>query len=578
MGTNYTITDAGINATLLSTNRTLALTYPTINSLNKTTTVEYNDMSVRTLTLSGNDTFIVTYAFVHSGVKLIVNGSTEVRNNFEFTVNSSGSQHENSFRSGNIVFDWSDVVALGLLTSWSNETNTLSVGVGSAFVIDALIYTDGFESGDINAGGWGWYGYEPSIVSAPNETVWKGNYSCLIDNHGDSGMGLIKYIQGNDPATLNLRAYFYISTLPSINQSACISWITGTYNLENGSSINYGVAAMLAYSDDNHAVIGVSQPWNDSESPSFSATPTLISANSWYCVEIGINSTGGYLWINGALEAINLAYASQGQLNEGSVFVGNAYRTGGYLPNSLYIDEVAYSDPYIGLSPAEFPNLGDLLYDFDDQASSLSVAGTVNLYSLPNYGGYQISFTNTIVDLTDYPIWWILSWNDYVSSLEVQGTVTLFQDVDCQGKTITLTNKAIPYDNLGNEWNNNSNLVKSQGAWDCRSHNWLSNGLTECFNDPPTSSYMMNWASDGLASGYSSDNIGDFWWHTVDLAQGFDVSTQGVKDLEPYTRNDLYSWSICICSLKVAGSVTIFDSPNYKGQNPLLILVTSIIT
>jgi hypothetical protein len=37
-GTNYTITDAGVNATLLSANRTLAITYPTIISHNQTAT------------------------------------------------------------------------------------------------------------------------------------------------------------------------------------------------------------------------------------------------------------------------------------------------------------------------------------------------------------------------------------------------------------------------------------------------------------------------------------------------------------------------------------------------------------
>jgi hypothetical protein len=146
------------------------------------------------------------------GVELTVNGSIEVSNNFEFSVNSSGSQRDNSFRSGNILFDWSDVIDLVLSVIWSEETKTLSVDVGSAFVIDAFIYSDGFESGDIHSGGWGWYGYEPSAVYASNGTVWKGNYSCLIGNQGDSG--LIKYIHGNDPAAVNVRAYFYISTLP----------------------------------------------------------------------------------------------------------------------------------------------------------------------------------------------------------------------------------------------------------------------------------------------------------------------------------------------------------------------------
>ncbi len=90
LGTNYTITDTGLNATLMSTNRTLAITYPAITSLNQTAVVEYNNMSVRSSVFSGQDQYILTYAFVHSGVKLIVNGSTKTSNNFDFSGNSSG--------------------------------------------------------------------------------------------------------------------------------------------------------------------------------------------------------------------------------------------------------------------------------------------------------------------------------------------------------------------------------------------------------------------------------------------------------------------------------------------------------
>lgn len=155
LGTNYTITDMGLNATLLSTNRTLSITYPVIASLNQSATVEYNNMSVRTSVISGQDQYILTYAFVHSGVQLIANGSTDISNCFEFSLNCYESQRDNSFRSGNVVFDWSDIVMSGLSSSWSNKTKTLSVDVGNPFEIDALIWADGFESGDINSGGMG---------------------------------------------------------------------------------------------------------------------------------------------------------------------------------------------------------------------------------------------------------------------------------------------------------------------------------------------------------------------------------------------------------------------------------------
>jgi hypothetical protein len=575
LGTNYTITDAGVNVTLLSTNRTLVLIYPTIASLNQTATVEYNNMSVRSTVFSGQDPYVLTYAFVHSGVKLIVNGSTEISNNFEFSVNSSGSQRDNSFRSGNIVFDWSDVIPSGLSTSWSDETKTLSVDVDSSFTIDAFIYTVGFESGDFGSGGWGWYGYEPSIVSSPNSTVWKGNYSCLTNNQGDSG--LIKYVYGDDPAAVNLRAYFFISTLPSINQSASLAWITGMYDMGNGSSISYGVAAVLAYSDENHSKIGLSQPWNSFESPVFNESPTLISADSWFCLEIGINSTGGYLWINSALDVMNTAYSSQGLLNEGAFFVGTAYRTGGYLSDSTFIDEVAYSDPYIGEAFAEFSNLGISLYDFGGITSSFSVVGTVHLYSSLYYQSYEITFTDTTVDLTDYwMIWLISSWNDHVFSLEVQGTVTLFEHTGCQGKSITLTNKAIPTvtdDNLGTMWNTNPELIKSQGGWDCKSHDWVAPLewlpwtmiSSDCIEDPPSSSNKMNWASDGCATGHSSDDLSQ-WWKCCDLAQGYERNAQGPKDLSLYPTNWPSNWNDVTCSLKVTGSVTLYDAANWQGQ------------
>jgi hypothetical protein len=40
-------------------------------------------------------------------------------------------------------------------------------------------------------------------------------------------------------AKMNVRAYFYMSTLPSINYSASLSWLTGFYDMGDGSKVKY---------------------------------------------------------------------------------------------------------------------------------------------------------------------------------------------------------------------------------------------------------------------------------------------------------------------------------------------------
>lgn len=46
LGINYTVISEGVNATLLSTNRTLALSYPTITSLNQIETCKKNQANI----------------------------------------------------------------------------------------------------------------------------------------------------------------------------------------------------------------------------------------------------------------------------------------------------------------------------------------------------------------------------------------------------------------------------------------------------------------------------------------------------------------------------------------------------
>lgn len=173
LGTNYTITDYGINATTLSTNRSLLLFYPTINELSqKTVSAQSNNMSVRTSFVSGKDLFVVTYAFVHLGVEFTVNGTTEASNLFKFGVNGTGSQSSNCFRSGSMVFDWSDIESSGLPSSWNNETKTLSVNVDKSFLIDPYLYSDGFESGSLSQ--YSALAAYPAVVTAPENPAWKG--------------------------------------------------------------------------------------------------------------------------------------------------------------------------------------------------------------------------------------------------------------------------------------------------------------------------------------------------------------------------------------------------------------------
>jgi len=392
----------------------------------------------------------------------------------------------------------------------------------------------------------------------------------MIDNRGSSGMGLIKHGYRVYPADSYLRIYFYLTTLPATGQSFSLAELIALSGDDDQGYYRSGGGVEVHYVNSSHCKLGVaaytSAGW---QTPIFSSTPELVTANSWHCIEIRVYVGGTQLWLDGEKETFNPSASSYGNgLN--TVNMGCFRKAGGYAPNKLYIDEFVVSSEYIGEATADFPDLGlDLynrpaLYDFNDKASSLSVAGTVTLYSSINYAGSSISLSDTIVDLTDY------GWNDIASSLIVQGTVTLNEHIDCGGKSVTFTSKTIPYDNLGTEWNINSNLVKNQGGWDCRSHNWVidDHGYRGCDEYPSIPLRMMDWVSDGRAHGYSYDNL-DEWWRVSDIVQGFDTPLLGANNLGLYPKSGfpIMNWFGCISSLKVIGNVTVFDLPNMEGNN-----------
>jgi hypothetical protein len=185
-----------------------------------------------------------------------------------------------------------------------------------------------------------------------------------------------------------------------------------------------------------------------------------------------------------------------------------------------------------------FPSL--LPYDFNDKASSLGVTGTVTLYGDVNYGNGSITFTDqNVADLTAQ------GWNDRASSLVVDGTVTLYQHVNYDGKKVTFTSNSLPYENIGTEWNENPNLTKNEGAWDCRTWHWDTSRLEIYHGD---SENYVKWESDGLVQSRAKDGLNDPY-----KVSNFDQGYERYEN-EIYNLSD-WGWDNKASSLRVEGSI-----------------------
>jgi hypothetical protein len=220
---------------------------------------------------------------------------------------------------------------------------------------------------------------------------------------------------------------------------------------------------------------------------------------------------------------------------------------------SMHAADIAY---------AEYRNLG--YHGLDNLFSSLMVSGTVILYDDYdlNFSANTITFTNTsVANLTNFQRGVSDSWDNAVKSLQVNGTVTLYEHSNFSGRTATFTNNDLPYEDIGTEWNANSQLNKSENAWDSRTWQWSLDRLDTFEGDTNNS---VSWNSDGLVESCAQDGSLDPW-KAVDFEQGYERNESQISNL-----TDWDNWDNKAASVRVEGSVTVFDGVGYTGENSTL--------
>jgi hypothetical protein len=143
--------------------------------------------------------------------------------------------------------------------------------------------------------------------------------------------------------SMNVRAYFYFSTMPLIGQFWNILVIrdsntNAVVRLRIGNGTYLGTYWQLTYVNGGQTGLITNY--------------TSISANTWYCLEIGgvydaVNGSASY-WVNG-----NLMASMQGlnDTNFGNYYgpkIGIQYSGSGTQSITMYVDNVVVDSSYIG--------------------------------------------------------------------------------------------------------------------------------------------------------------------------------------------------------------------------------------
>lgn len=207
--------------------------------------------------------------------------------------------------------------------------------------------------------------------------------------------------------------------------------------------------------------------------------------------------------------------------------------------------------PLVHATYVEYPDLEYHLWD--NMVSSLQVQGTVILYEHQNFQGASHQFTDTSVNnLLDY------NFDNAASSLKVNGKVTLWEHPDCAGwRAITFTSEPFTPSTWGTTWNYNPSLVKGSGKWDSRVLWWHWPSGDNQIEGPDDEKYV-DWVTDGLVESKATDNPVYSWLVATNFDQGYEnnIVSDRCPDL-PFGGG----------SLKVHGTVTLYDQPNYQGNS-----------
>jgi len=345
----YTVKHKGVSYTFYSngtfraegSNGNLTLNFNSLVKLAKThdlkVSATYNDMNFRVRFYNtGTDIDInMVFSFIWKGCKFIIHGTIDKERQFTFNLSRHGGflkRFVDGVRSGNLVFDWSDLRRAKHRFEYDKETKVLTVDVPKSFNLDPYIFEDGFESGDFSA----WDGTEATgtleITSSP---VYQGSYACKATITDYEYATPYKNF-ASPPSTIYARFYVYLDTY-SVSSGGYVDLMSWR-DVSAGSTF-----CSLRVYDTSRQLRLVYDGNTDTSS-------TTLDLDTWYCVEVKYvksSGSGEYrVYLDGS-EVTDLTHtgltttrnAERLRLNRGSSGVTSAV---------VIHDCVVVDDSYIG--------------------------------------------------------------------------------------------------------------------------------------------------------------------------------------------------------------------------------------
>jgi len=309
----------------------------------------YNSMNFR-VRFYNSETDInvnMVFSFIWKGCKFIVRGAIDKERQFAFNL----SRHKGSLesfvdcvRSGNLVFDWSDLRRAKHRFEYNKETKVLTVDIPKSFNLDPYIFEDGFESGDFS--NWSGTTASSGTISVTNANPKQGTYNARSELSGSGERKAYCYKSGFNEGIIHVRLYvMFKDAIPSASTSDGIS-IMYVRNVDNTAGLfQVSVGYTNSRWQGNYRKAGTWTTWNNASH--------TASLDTWYCVEAAyyVHATEGYfkVWVNETLifEDTNIDTSQNGNAGEVRVGVHSSYSTNS-LSHKVDIDCVVVDSSYIG--------------------------------------------------------------------------------------------------------------------------------------------------------------------------------------------------------------------------------------
>jgi len=398
----YQIYPRKIIAESLTTGDVLNVSFPYLDIFSKLDVTAYeNNMCLR-FRLTNQDIGLrvdFTYAFIHRGCKIVINGSAPQEYNFKFKLEHPKTALErvkkllDGLKVGNVVFDWTDIREAKQAFSFNSQTKELTVHIPTQFVIDPTIFSSDFESGDFTDYD-GTNLDDGNTLEVQSSIKHDGSYALHSIQVGSNYHADAWKTLDQQYTTIHLGFWVYISSNSTLSADWKYYYFAAMKDPDVGGYYQIYVGWERTGGNVNKWRLQVARPWETGTSDA------NFTFDEWHWVEVKYvsDSTNGEvrLYVDD-VEIITKTGLDTSGDQIGRIFIGAGDSSGN--PGSdtdnleVYIDRVIVSTEYIGPETA-----GDTTPPtYNDVSYNATLAGQPCLFSCKwtddtGLGGYIFSW------------------------------------------------------------------------------------------------------------------------------------------------------------------------------------------